>query len=108
VLVLSGSGYSLVVRVPGPVDDRFDVVSIDDRRVLMKDRQTQTLIALPLSGPSARPSPDAAKVVPQATDEASVAPLLKAGEAVASPPVVAEVPVVQFGGGNRGDAEPEN
>jgi hypothetical protein len=105
VLVLSGSGYSLVARVPGPVDDRFDVVSIDDQRVLLRDRQSQKLVALPLSGQSARPSRDAAKVLPEATEDAPVTPPLKA---VASPPTIAEAPVLQFGGGNGSNAEPEN
>jgi hypothetical protein len=65
-VVLSSQGVSIVVRVPGPVDERFDAESIDDRQVVLHDRLLERRIALSLSGaPAKLAAPATRQAVPQ-------------------------------------------
>jgi hypothetical protein len=83
-------------------------VSIDDRRVLLRDRQLQKFVALPMSGGSTQNTVDSAMRAPHGTAETWAAPPSSVrSDTVASPSIAPAVPVVQFGGG-RSDGEPEN
>jgi len=53
-VVLSRRGISVVVRVPGAVDDRYEAESVDERQVLLRDRWSGRAVALPLTGDAAR------------------------------------------------------
>ena len=50
-VVLGERGVSFVVRVPGPVDARYDARSVDDHRVVLWDRVLQRDVELALSAP---------------------------------------------------------
>lgn len=62
-VVLSVQGFSLLVPVPGRIDQRYDLESIDERHVVLRDRGLGRDLALPLWNEAARPShADAAAV----------------------------------------------
>lgn len=73
-VVLGHQGRNVVVRVPGRVDDRYEVVSADDRELVLRDLvagTTQRLAlgggvpaANPAAGTTAAPAPAAAPEVP--------------------------------------------
>ena len=89
MLVLSSGGFSAVVRVPGALDDRFDAVAIDERRVLLFDRQQQRTLALSLTsgGAATAALPATAPVQSITAPEAAVAmaPRVPAVEPAAPP-----------------------
>jgi hypothetical protein len=52
-VVLMHQGQRLVVRVPGRMDDRYEVVSADERVLVLRDRTSETTLRVPLGvGPS--------------------------------------------------------
>jgi hypothetical protein len=54
-VVLSYQGRSVVVRVPGRVDERYEVVSADDRELLLRDIAAATTQRIGLGGPASLP-----------------------------------------------------
>jgi hypothetical protein len=54
-IVLRTGGVNVAVRVPGSIDPRFDARSVDERRVLLWDRELRRDVELPLTAAASVP-----------------------------------------------------
>jgi hypothetical protein len=98
-VVLSYQGRSVIVRVPGRVDDRYEVVSADDRELVLRDIAAASTQRIGLGGTA---------IVPQAVNASGTSAPAAAVEAPAAPVAVPSGKLPPPSKRTSDEYEPEN